>query len=95
MMDPTAALVQMFQSGVTARVRYSNKLFDQALAESRGADNEAERLALLRKAISVMEEDAPVVWLWRPNTIYGVNATRVEFTPTPHNRVSGTSIIVR
>ena len=95
MMDPTAALVQMFQSGVTARVRYSNKLFDQALAESRGADNEAERLALLRKAISVMEEDAPVVWLWRPNNIYGVNATRVEFTPTPHNRVSGTSIIVR
>jgi peptide/nickel transport system substrate-binding protein len=95
MMDPTAALVQMFQTGVTARIRYSNKLFDEALAQSRGADTEEDRRILLQKAISIMEEDAPAVWLWKPNNIYGVNAMRVEFTPTPHNRVFGTDIIVR
>jgi len=95
MMDPTAALVQMFQTGVTARIRYSNKSFDEALAQSRGADNETDRRALLQKAIGIMEEDAPAVWLWRPNNIYGVNTAKVDFTPTPHNRVFGTQIIVR
>jgi hypothetical protein len=35
------------------------------------------------------------VWLWKANNIYGVNTNKVEFSPTPHNRVSGTAITVK
>jgi peptide/nickel transport system substrate-binding protein len=95
MMDPTAALVQMFQTGVTARVRYSNPEFDKVLAESRTEPDDAKRTALLQKAFSILQDDEPVVWLWRPNNIYGVDTNKVEFTPTPHNRVFGTEITVK
>jgi peptide/nickel transport system substrate-binding protein len=95
MMDPTAALVQMFQTGVTKRVRYSNPNFDKALVASHAEPDEMKRAVLLRKAFSYLDEDEPVVWLWRPNNIYGVDTNKVEFTPTPHNRVSGLEITVK
>ena len=95
MMDPTAALVQMFQTGVTRRVRYSNPEFDKALADSRAEANGEKRAALLQKAFALLEDDEPVVWLWRPNNIYGIDTNKVEFTPTPHNRVAGTEITVK
>lgn len=95
MMDPTAALVQMFQTGVTARVRYSNPQFDKLLAESRTEANDTKRAALLQKVFAVLNDDEPVVWLWKANNIYGVNSNQVEFSPTPHNRVFGTAITVK
>lgn len=95
MMDPTAAVTQMFETGVSHRIRYSNPEFDKALKESRTAFEAAERLPLLRKALSILEEDVPAVWLWKANNIYGINASRVEFMPTPHNRISGTEITVK
>jgi peptide/nickel transport system substrate-binding protein len=95
MMDPTAALVQMFQTGVTPRVRYSNPQFDRVLAESRTETNEVKRAALLRRAFAILDDDEPVVWLWKANNIYGVNTNQVEFSPTPHNRVFGTAITVK
>jgi peptide/nickel transport system substrate-binding protein len=95
MMDPTAAFVQMFETGITARVRYSNPEFDKVLAESRTESNPEKRAALLRKAFAILNDDEPVVWLWKANNIYGVDTNKVEFQPTPHNRVSGTEITVK
>jgi peptide/nickel transport system substrate-binding protein len=95
MMDPTAAFVQMFETGVTPRVRYSNPEFDKTLAQSRTEADPAKRAALLQKAAAILNEDEPVVWLWKANNIYGVNTNRVEFMPTPHNRVVGAEIIVK
>ena len=95
MMDPTAAFVQMFETGVTARVRYSNPEFDKLLAQSRTEPDDQKRTALLQKVFAVLNEDEPVVWLWKANNIYGVNTNQVEFAPTPHNRVFGTEITVK
>jgi peptide/nickel transport system substrate-binding protein len=95
MMDPTAAFVQMFETGVTPRVRYSNPEFDKTLAHSRTEADPARRAVLLQKAAAILNDDVPVVWLWKANNIYGVNTNKVEFTPTPHNRVVGTEIIVK
>jgi peptide/nickel transport system substrate-binding protein len=95
MMDPTAAFVQMFETGITPRVRYSNAEFDKLLAESRTEPDPEKRAVLLQKVFAILNEDEPVVWLWKANNIYGVDTNKVEFMPTPHNRVFGTAITVK
>jgi len=95
MMDPTAAFEQMFATGVTVRVRYSNPEFDKALAQSRSEADPAKRAALIQQAAAILNEDEPVVWLWKANNIYGVDTNKVEFMPTPNNRVAGTEITVK
>jgi ABC-type transport system substrate-binding protein len=95
MMDPTAAFAQMFATGATVRVRYSNPEFDQALAQSRTEVDPAKRATLLQRAAAILNQDEPVVWLWKANNIYGVDTNKVEFTPTPNNRVTGTEITVK
>jgi len=50
---------------------------------------------LLQRAAAILNEDEPVVWLWKANNIYGVDTNKLEFTPTPNNRVTGTEITVK
>lgn len=95
MMDPTAALVQMFETGVTNRIRYSNAGFDKLLAASRTEQDSEKRAQMLREAIAIMEQDQPALWLWKANNIYGMNVNKIAFRPTPHNRVSGLEITVK
>jgi peptide/nickel transport system substrate-binding protein len=95
MMDPTAAITQMFETGASHRIRYANPAFDKALSISRTAVDPEKRFVLLREALAILEEDVPAVWLWKANNIYGIDANKVQFVPTPHNRVSGTAISVK
>ena len=95
MMDPTAAITQMFETGASNRIRYANPEFDKALTISRTAVDPEKRRALLREALAILEDDVPAVWLWKANNIYGIDANKVQFAPTPHNRVSGTAITVK
>lgn len=94
MMDPTAALMQMFETGVTNRIRYSNPEFDSLLSASRTEPDPAKRTEILEKAIGLLNQDSPAMWLWKANNIYGMNVNKIAFRPTPHNRVSGVEIIV-
>ena len=95
MMEPTAALTQMFETGGSHRIRYSNPTFDKALMASRTAFDPDKRKVLMRNALAILEEEVPAVWLWKTNNIYGINSNVVSFTPTPHNRVSGIAITVK
>ena len=95
LMDPTAALVQMFETGVTNRIRYANPEFDKVLAESRTVFDSAKRSQMLQKSINILEADEPAVWLWKAHNIYGMNVDKISFKPTAHNRVSGIEITVK
>ena len=95
LMDPTAALVQMFETGVTNRIRYANPEFDKVLAQSRTEFDRAKRSQMLQKSINILEADEPAVWLWKAHNIYGMNVDKISFKPTAHNRVSGTEITVK
>jgi ABC-type transport system substrate-binding protein len=95
MIDPSAALSQMFETGVSPRIRYSNPEFDKVIAESRSEFDPEKRKKLLQKSFNILLEDVPALWLWRLNVVYGVNTNKVEYTPTPHNRTFGTDMIVK
>jgi peptide/nickel transport system substrate-binding protein len=95
MMDPTAALIQMFQTGVTPRIRYSNPEFDRLLEESRNEFDRDKRRAALQKAFAVLQDDVPALFMWRLNIIYGVDEGKVAYRPLPHNRVFGTDMLTK
>jgi peptide/nickel transport system substrate-binding protein len=95
MIDPSAALSQMFETGVSPRIRYSNPEFDKVIAASRAEFDPEKRKKLLQKSFRILLEDVPAFWLWRLNVLYGVDTKRVDYTPTPHNRTFGTDMIVK
>jgi peptide/nickel transport system substrate-binding protein len=95
MIDPSAALSQMFETGVSPRIRYSNPEFDKAIVASRSEFDPEKRKKLMQQTFSILQEDMPAFWMWRLNILYGVDTNKVEYTPTPHNRTFGTEMIVK
>jgi hypothetical protein len=64
------------------------------LSASRTEPDPAKLTEILEKAIGLLNQDSPAMWLWKANNIYGMNVNKIAFRPTPHNRVSGVEIIV-
>ena len=94
MSDPTAALSQYFETGVSQRVGYSNPEFDAVIAKSRATFDEDARKALLRQAMSIVQEDVPALFLWRIKLIYGI-ADNIDYMPSASTGIIGNEIRVR
>ena len=92
--DPSAAIAQYFETGVSPRIMYSNPEFDRTVVAERAEFDPEKRKKLLQKAFGILLTDVPAHFLWRIKMVYGVS-DKVDFTPTPHNRVFGTDILVR
>jgi peptide/nickel transport system substrate-binding protein len=80
--DPSEYLDQYFHTGVTKRLEFSNPEVDAALDAQMAAFDPAERLRLLRRAMSTLMEEAPAVWLFQYQGIQGVS-NRFDYTPNP------------
>ena len=92
--DPSAAVHQYFHSGVTPRIKYKNPKVDELLiAESKEFDP-PKRKKLLLEAFNLIQEDAPALFLWRVNMVYGLS-DKVAFEPRSDERVFGVDITVK
>jgi peptide/nickel transport system substrate-binding protein len=92
--DPSPAIYQYFQTGVTPRIKYSNLELDKTLVAERAEFVPEKREKLLQKAFGIILEDVPAHFLWRINTLYGLS-NKLDYVPTPHNRVYGHHIFMR
>jgi len=92
--DPSLPLAQYFETGGSPRIKFSNAEVDAALQAERKEFDEEKRIALLRKAMSVITEEAPAHFLWR-HKIASAVASNVDFKPLPSSYVWGTNITVR
>jgi peptide/nickel transport system substrate-binding protein len=92
--DPSAAVHQYFHSGVTPRIGYRNEKVDALLvAESKEFDP-AKRKKLLLEAFNAIQEDAPALFLWRVDMVYGISE-KIGFEPRSDERVFGVDIAVK
>jgi peptide/nickel transport system substrate-binding protein len=80
--DPSEYLHQYFHTGVTKRLEFSNPEVDAALDAEQSAFDPNQRLALLRKAMSVLLDEAPAAWLFQYQGIQGVS-NRFDYTANP------------
>lgn len=92
--DPSAALSQYFETGGSPRIRFSNKEVDAALQAERQEFDEKKRIELMRRAMSVITEEAPAHFLWRHKMATGV-ANNLTVNINPQMDIYGTEIMVR
>jgi peptide/nickel transport system substrate-binding protein len=91
--DPSAALAQYFETGVSPRIGYSNPKLDRLLAMERQTFDPVKRKKVLAEAMSFVTEEAPAHFLWRHQLLYGI-AKNVDYKPTPYSRIFGLDIRV-
>lgn len=91
--DPSAALAQYFETGVSPRIGYSNPKLDKLLILERQTFDPIKRKKVLAEAMSFVTEEAPAHFLWRHQLLYGI-AKNVDYKPTPYNRIFGLDIRV-
>jgi peptide/nickel transport system substrate-binding protein len=92
--DPSIMMSQYFETGVTNRLKYSNPELDALLVKERATFDPEQRIALLRQAMSKINEEAPAVFLWRMKLIYGISNT-IEYAPEASAGVFGNDIKVK
>ena len=92
--DPSAAIAQYFETGVSPRIMYSNKEFDETVAAERQEFDPEIRKKLLLKAFSIIQRDVPAFFLWRIKQFYGISK-KIDFTPTSTDRMFGFDITVK
>jgi peptide/nickel transport system substrate-binding protein len=89
--DPSVALAQYFETGVSPRIGYSNPKLDKLLALERETFDPAKRKKVLSEAMSLITEEAPGHFLWRHKDAYGM-AKNIDLKPRPDYRIFGLDI---
>jgi peptide/nickel transport system substrate-binding protein len=92
--DPSAALSQYFETGQSPRIKFSNSQVDAALSAERQEFDETKRIGLLRKAMSIITDEAPAHFLWRHKMATGV-ANSLDFKPDPTMDIYAVNIKVK
>jgi peptide/nickel transport system substrate-binding protein len=67
--------------------RYSNPAVDQALDAARATTDAAQRLADYRKMWAQERQDLPIIYLYSPVNIVGMNAKLSGFRPVPDGMI--------
>lgn len=84
--DPSDALSQFFETGITPRIHYSNPKVDELLHAERSEFDPAKRCEIIRKADEIIVNDAPAIFMWTHKFITGVRSN-VTFEPNPDGEV--------
>lgn len=92
--DPSVALSQYFETGVSPRIGISDPATDKALAAERVTFDPAARKKALNQAFKAIVDASAGCFMWRHNLLYGL-AKNIEHTPTPSMRIFGTDVVVK
>lgn len=72
--DPSIALSQYFETGITPRTKYSSAAADALFEKVRMTIDPVERCQVVREAVDKLAEDVPAHFLWTHQLINGVRA---------------------
>jgi peptide/nickel transport system substrate-binding protein len=92
--DPSVALSQYFETGVSPRIGISDPKIDKALQKERVTFDPAERKKALNAAFKEIVDAAPACFVWKHNFLYGI-AKSIDYKPDPGMRIFGDAIKVR
>jgi peptide/nickel transport system substrate-binding protein len=92
--DPGSPLSQYFESSRSSRLGFSDPEIDALFQRQRATFDPDSRKVVLAQLMSKIQEQAPVVWLWRYRLLWGV-ATAIDWTPRPDGGVLGSEIRLR
>src|SRR5690606_18906339 len=76
--DPSPAIQQYFETGITPRIGYSNPEFDALLKAEREEFDDKKRRDILNRACAILQDDVPALFMWRHKLADGI-ASHVDF----------------
>lgn len=74
---------------------YANPKFDELYRAQRAETNRAKRQEILRQIMTLMHDDAPVVFLFRQSNIYALNPKIGGFVVPPDQRIRIQDLVIR
>jgi len=80
--DPDGILSPNLQCGESLS-RYCNKQLDSLLTQARGTMDPKKRMDLYHRALQMIHEEAPFLFLWQGVDTYGVSNRVQHWSPTP------------
>ena len=87
-LDPSDIMMPAVHSGGRGNsAGYSNPQVDKLLDAAETETDRAKRAALYVQAQQIIHNDAPWVFLWLPQDIYGVSRRLKGFTPSPSGMI--------
>ena len=87
-LDPSDIMMPAVHSGGRGNsAGYSNPQVDKLLDAAETETDRAKRAALYQQAQAIIHNDAPWVFLWLPQDIYGVSRRLKGFTPSPSGMI--------
>jgi peptide/nickel transport system substrate-binding protein len=72
--DPSDAAGQLYSTGITPRVQYSNPKFDKLLEQQYAETDEKKRCALWREMNQILIDDVPSHFMWTHTVLTGLRA---------------------
>lgn len=82
-LDPTDIFEPTLMTGGRGNsAGYSNKQVDELLAAGGRETDDAKRAAIYQQAQAIVNKDAPWIFLWLPQDLYGVSAKLTGWSPS-------------
>jgi peptide/nickel transport system substrate-binding protein len=91
--DPSRALAQYFETGISPRIGYSNPTLDKILSQERQTFDPEKRKKALAKAMRFITEEAPACFLWRHQLLWGMT-NNIDYKPRADARIMAAEIHV-
>jgi peptide/nickel transport system substrate-binding protein len=89
--DPSQFLSQYFETGISARIGYSNPALDVLMARQRASFDPEVRMQTLREIMSVVTDEAPAHFLWRLKMVYAMSK-KINYAPGGGTAIYGNDI---
>jgi peptide/nickel transport system substrate-binding protein len=84
--DPSDPFSQLFETGITPRIHYSNPEFDKLLHVAQAEFNDDKRCAIYRQAGVILTDDVPALFMWSHSLISGVR-NGITFRADPSGEI--------
>jgi peptide/nickel transport system substrate-binding protein len=89
--DPSQFLSQYFETGISARIGYSNPALDVLMGRQRAEFDPKTRVELLHQIMSTVTEEAPAHFLWRLKMVYAMSK-KINYAPGGGTAIYGNDI---
>lgn len=92
--DPSIALSQYFETGLSPRIGYSNKQVDELFEKVRSTLDPAERCGYIRQVVDKLAEDVPAQFLWTHKLVNAVRSD-IELPPDPSGEIWFPDVVMK
>jgi peptide/nickel transport system substrate-binding protein len=92
--DPSIALSQYFETGLSPRIGYSNKRIDELFEKVRSTVDSKDRCGYIRQVVDKLAEDVPAQFLWTHKLVSAVRSD-IQIPADPSGEIWFSDVVMK